>query len=414
MLRNLSADSKLIFKNLSYLSLMRFFNIGFKFLLVAYLIRILGKNNYGLVTWLDSVIQYFLMIINFGFDIYATKYIVDFKNNKNKINEIVSSIYTIKFILFITSIASILIISNFNEFFPYHKLLLLYIFCGIGEVLFPLWYFQGKENLKPATLIVFISRLFLIITTLIFVTEDSDVFNYISLLVLSSGIMGVLGFFYVYKYYNFKFIRVSLKTQFVYFKESFPFFLGIFLSLIFNSGTIFLIGKFCSLDQVSGFDLSLKIVLVGVIPFQMLQQAVFPTLSRTRNKKMLKKIILGSLILGSIIGLAIFLLSSKLILLLGGKSMLEYASTLQTLSILEPFVAVTFILGSCSLVAFGHFKEYNFSLISTSIIYLILLIVLYFLGLINFWNLIYLRIFGDVLMVLIRLYFSIKKGLINY
>jgi PST family polysaccharide transporter len=72
-------------------------------------------------------------------------------------------------------------------------------------------------------------------------------------------------------------------------------------------------------------------------------------------------------------------------------------------------VALTFILGTCSLVAFGFYKEYNISLIATSVIYIIILIVLYYFDLINFWNLIYLRVFGDVLMALIRFYFSIKK-----
>ncbi len=239
-------------------------------------------------------------------------------------------------------------------------------------------------------------------------------FNYVLLIVLSSVIMGVLGFLFIFKYYSFKFFWVSFKTQFIHFKESFPFFLGLFLSLVFNSGTIFLIGKFCRLDQVSGFDLSLKIVMVGIIPFQMLQQAVFPTLSRTRNKKMLKKFVLGSLIAGSIIGLIIFIFAAKLILLLGGESMVEYTSTLKTLSILEPFVAVTFILGSCSLVAFGYFKEYNFSLISTSVVYLIILLALYFFNLINFWNLVYLRVFGDVLMVIIRLYYTYKRKIIFF
>lgn len=412
MLRSVSTDNKIILKNFSYLTLMKFFNIGFRFILVAYLIRVLGKNNYGLATWLDSIIQYFLMIINFGFDIYATKYIIDFKNNKNKINEVVSAIFIIKLILFIGSIIAVFIIGSSNEFSAYKELLFLYIFCGIGEVLFPLWYFQGKENLKPATFIVFISRLFLIIATIFFVTKTDDVYYYILFLVLSSAIMGILGIVFIYKYYDFKFIWVPFKKSIVYFKESFPFFLGIFLSLVFNSGTIFLIGKYCRLDQVAGFDLSVKIVMVGFIPFQMLQQAVFPTLSRTKNKKLLKKLISRSIILGCIIGIVIFILSSNLILWFGGESMMEYVSTLKTLSILEPFVAATFILGSCSLVAFGYIKEYNFSLISTSVIYLIILLVLYFFNLINFWNLVYLRVFGDVLMVIIRLYYTYKRKII--
>jgi len=406
---SITKDGRIILKNFSYLSLMRLFNIGFKFLIIAYLIRVIGEKNYGLITWLDSIIQYFLMIINFGFNIYAAKYIVDYKDDKKKLDEIVSSIYILKGILLIGSVLCILLISNFNDFIEYRKLLILFILIGVGEVLFPIWYFQGKENLKPATLIVFLSRLILVICILIFITTEEDIVTYIVLSVLSSFIMGLFGLFYIIKNYQIKLKLIPLEKLWYYFKESFPFFLGRFLSLVFNFGTIFLIGKYCLLEQVAGFDLSIKIVMVAVIPFDMLQQAVFPTLARTLNKIMLKKLIFASIIFGTLLGILFYFLADQFILLLGGETMTIFTPTLQVLSMLIPFIALTFILGSCGLVAFGWYKEYNRSLISTSIIYLIILILLYYFDLVSFWNLIYLRVFGDVLMCAIRTYYLIDR-----
>ncbi len=405
-------DHRIIAKNFSYLSLMRFINIGFKFFLIAYLIRVLGEKNYGLVTWLDSVIQYFLMIINFGFNIYAAKYIVDYKNDSTKINEIVSSIYVIKTILFILSLLIVVCLSFLSDFSSYKEALVLFIFCGIGEVLFPIWYFQGKENLKPATIIVFISRLLLVLGVLLLVKSTNHVIEYIAILVLSSLLMGLVGVIYIFIHYNVKFISIPFEKLVFYVKEAFPFFLGRFLSLVFNFGTIFLIGKYCLLEQVSGFDVCLKIIMVSVIPFEMLQQAVFPTLARTKDKKLLKKLVIGSFLLGLLIGLIILFLSDKLILLFGGEVMLEFVSTLKVLTILAPFVALTFILGSCSLVAFGYYKEYNISLIGTSIAYMLILLVLFALDIITFWNLVYLRVFGDVLMCFVRFYYSIKRKIL--
>jgi PST family polysaccharide transporter len=122
---------------------MRAINIGFKFFLVAYLVRVLGNHNYGLVTWLDSVIQFFLMFINFGFNVFAAKYIVDNKSDTKKINEITSSILTIKLLFFLVSFIAVYAMS-FSESFSSHKnLFLLFIVSGLGEVLFPIWYFQG-------------------------------------------------------------------------------------------------------------------------------------------------------------------------------------------------------------------------------------------------------------------------------
>ena len=388
---------------------MKFFNIGIKIILAAYLIRILGDEKYGLITWLDSVIQYFIMIVNFGFNIYAAKYIVENKKDPKKINEIISSIYIIKGVLFIFSIVCILILGNFETFYNYKQLLLLLMFCGIGEVMFPVWFFQGVENLKPATIIVFLTRLFLLLGTIFFVTSKEHLISYVILFVISSFLMGLLGVIYLFRYYKIKVTLIPLKILKVYFSESIPFFVGRFLSLVFNFGTIFFIGKFCLLEQVSGFDTSLKIIMLGVIPFEMLQQAVFPTISRTKNKKLLKNLVYLSIVVGTIVGFLIFLLSEYFMFWFGGEEMLVFSLTLQFLALLCPFVALTFILGTCSLVAFGFFREYNFSLIFTSLIYILILVVLYFTNNITFWNLIYLRVFGDVLMVLIRLYYSIKR-----
>ena len=409
MFKNINSNYQIILKNFSYLTLMKFFNIGIKIVLAAYLIRVLGTEKYGLITWLDSVIQYFIMIVNFGFNIYAAKYIVENKNNTNKISEIVSSIFIIKGLLFVLSIICILILGNFETFYDYRQLLFLLMFCGIGEVLFPVWFFQGIENLKPATIIVFLTRLFLLICTIVFVTTEDNLLTYILLFVASSVSMGFLGIYYLFKQYEIKITLLSFAKLKMYFTESLPFFIGRFLSLVFNFGTIFFIGNFCLLEQVTGFDTSLKIIMLGVIPFEMLQQAVFPTISRTKNKKLLKNLVYLSLIVGSIIGIFIFLMADYFMIWFGGDELLLFSETLKTLTILCPFVALTFILGTCSLVAFGFYKEYNFSLIFTSIIYILILIVLYFTNQINFWNLIYLRVFGDVLMVLIRLYYSLKR-----
>uniref|UniRef100_UPI0040484968 oligosaccharide flippase family protein n=1 Tax=Polaribacter sp. TaxID=1920175 RepID=UPI0040484968 len=412
--RKLNKDNSTIVKNLSYLTLMRFFNIGFKFLIVAYLIRVLGEKTYGLLTWLDSIIQYFLMFINFGFNIYAAKYIVEFRKDHDKINEVVSSIITIKALLFIISVFLVVGISMLDDFSNYAVLFNLLILIGIGEVLFPIWFFQGVENLKPATIIVFFSRLLMILGTLAFVQAEHDAIYYVAMLVISSTLMGVYGIFHMHKFYKIKLIRVSASKLYYFIKESFPFFAGRFLSLVFNFGTIFLIGKFCNFEMVAGFDLALKVIMVGVIPFEMLQQAVFPTLVRTKNKSFLIKLTKGAFFLGLIVGLLVYLFANEIIFVFGGAQMLSYALVLQFLAIMTPFVALTYILGTCSLVAFGHFKEYNLSLISTSIIYLVVIIVLYSFDLINFWNLIYLRIFADILMCLIRFYYSFRKKVFVY
>ncbi len=409
MFNRLSTDNEIILKNLSYLTFIRFFNIGIKFFLVVYLVRILGEISYGILTWSDSIIQFFLLLINFGFNIYAAKYIVKNRNKREKINEITSSIFLIKIALFILSYIILFFLSFLGTFEIYKNILFLMLLMGIGEIFFPIWYFQGIEKLKPATFIVVFSRTLLVIGTLIWVKSSQDLILHVLLIVLTNLLLGILGYLTLVKYYNFVFKRVKMKVLIQFIKEAYMFFLGLFLSLTFNFATIFLIGIYFTMDYVTGFDIALKIVLVAIIPFDILQQAVFPTISRNKNKNFLKKLLMLSFLSGLFLLIILYFFSGQLLTLFGGDEMIKYQNVLKALALIVPFVAVTFILGTCTLVAFGYNREYNISLIISSVLYLIIVLVLVLFNKITFWNLIYLRIFSDIVLASIRLYYTFRR-----
>tara|TARA_B100000768_G_C11251375_1_gene364243 strand:- start:227 stop:1465 length:1239 start_codon:yes stop_codon:yes gene_type:complete len=411
MFKKIGSDNLIILKNLSFLSILRFFNIGVKFLLVAYLVRVLGKFNYGVLIWTDSIIQYFIIFINFGFNVYAAKYIVDNRDSKVELNKITSSVFTIKAAIFLLSLLILYLLSFFDTFSSYKEYLFFMLLMGIGEVLFPIWYFQGVEKLKLATYITVFSRTLLVLGTLFLVTNSEDLIIHIYLIVFSSILMGVLGLYILVKKFNFSFIWVGLETIFKILKDAYMFFLGRFLSLTFNFMTIFLIGVFYTMDYVSGFDIALKIVLVCVIPFDMLQQAVFPTITRNKDKTLIKKLIVLSVGFGVLLSILLYFFSIELLQLFGGVEMIEYSAILKTLAIIPPFVALTFILGTCTLVAFGFDKEFNQSLIISSLIYIFIISILFLMNSLTFWNLIYLRVFSDIVLALIRVFFVYKRNL---
>lgn len=412
MIKKITSDNLIILKNLSFLSILRFFNIGIKFLLVTYLIRVLGKVNYGVLTWLDSVIQYFIIFINFGFNVYAAKYIVENRTSVSNLNKITSTIFSVKLILYAISFIILYVISFLDPFSAYKNYLWLFLIMGFGEVFFPIWYFQGVEKLKLATYITVFSRSILVIGTLLFVVSPDDLKIHIYLIVFSSVLMGILGYVTLIRQFNFSFVWVSKNEILKLIKEAYLFFLGRFLSLTFNFMTIFLIGVFYTMDYVGGFDVALKIVLVCIIPFDMLQQAVFPTITRNKDKALIRKLIFFSVSFGVLLSIILFFFSKELLQLFGGVGMIEYNDVLKTLAIIPPFVALTFMLGTCTLVAFGYNKEFNQSLIISSLIYIIIALILFSFGKLSFWNLIYLRVFSDIILALIRVFFVKKLNIL--
>jgi PST family polysaccharide transporter len=398
-----------IAQNFFYFGVVKFANIVSKYLLLGYLVRTLGEQGYGILTWVDSFTQYFLILVNFGFDMYVAKYIVENKESKTKINEIISTVLTIKTLLFIIGFVLVGLFSLNAEIAKHIHLIFLMLGMGIGEILFPIWYFQGIEKMKPIAIVSVVSRTLLVVLTLLFVNNTHDLIIYVLILVVTNLVWGGLGFYFLVKIAKFEFILVPFAVLKHYFKEGYLFFLGRFSTLFLNFGTIFLIGYFCSKSLVSGFDIASKILFAFVFPFEVIQQAVFPSIVRTRSKVFLQKLMLFTFCSSLFFAGIIFYFSVEFMTFFGGTQMAKYASLLELLVVLIPVISCSIVMGSCSLVAFGALKEYNYALLFSCLLYVCVVMLLYVLNQISFANLIVLRIGVDVFMVVVLFYFAFKR-----
>ncbi|MCF6139757.1 oligosaccharide flippase family protein [Flavobacterium sp. K77] len=398
-----------IAQNFFYFGVVKFANIVSKYLLLGYLVRTLGEQGYGILTWVDSFTQYFLILVNFGFDMYVAKYIVENKENKSKINEIISTVLTIKTLLFIIGFVLVGLFSLNAEIAKHIHLIFLMLCMGIGEILFPIWYFQGIEKMKPIAIVSVVSRTLLVVLTFLFVNNTHDLVRYVLILVVTNLVWGGLGFYFLVKIAKFEFVLVPCTVLKHYFKEGYLFFLGRFSTLFLNFGTIFLIGYFCSKSLVSGFDIASKILFAFVFPFEVIQQAVFPSIVRTKSKVFLQKLMLFTFCSSLLFAVIIFYFSVEFMTFFGGTQMSKYSSLLELLVVLIPVISCSVVLGSCSLVAFGALKEYNYALLLSCMLYVCVVMLMYFLDQISFANLITLRIGVDVIMVLVLFYFAFKR-----
>lgn len=398
--------------NFFYIGLFKFLNIGSKYILVGYLIRILGENGYGVLTWVDSIVQYFIMLINFGFDLYAAKYVVENKNNPQKLNEVISSIYYIKSILFLICFLFLIPLSFNTQINIYLNLILLMLILGIGEVLMPIWFFQGIEKMKSVTILTFVTKTLLILLTVFFIKNTFDLNLYIVFLVITNVFWGIFGFLKMKNEIQFEFISISKTTLIKYLREGYFFFIGKVSTFIFNMGTLFIIGYFYSKGNVAGFDIAIKIVFVFIIPFEVLQQAIYPRFVRGINKLVVKKILIYSLVISTIIAIFTYIFSEKILQIFGGVTMIKYNFILPLVLPLIPIVSTTIILGNCIMVAKGFYKEYNRSLIVTALIFVLLIFILRILDNLSIMNIIYVRVLADIILLSIRFYYCIKYRLI--
>jgi polysaccharide transporter, PST family len=412
MLKNIKFTQKNLLSNFFYIGVLKFLNIGSKFFLVGFLIRVLGVSGYGILTWVDSIVQYFIMLINFGFDLYAAKYVVENKNNPKRLNEIISTIYCIKGILLFISFVFLIPLSLNSQINIYINLIFLMMFIGFGEVLTPIWFFQGIEKMKTITIITFFTKLIFILFTFYFIKNSNDIQLYILFLVSTNFICGGFGFLMMKKEIGFKFVTVSFVSMKNYLKEGYLFFIGKISSFLFNFGALFLTGYLFAKSQVAAFDIAIKIIFVFIIPFEIVQQALFAPIVRGVSKSTLQKITIATFAISICTAFMLYLFSENVIVLFGGLEMYKYTYVLDYVLILIPIVSLTIVLGNCILVAKGYYKEYNWSLLVSATIFVVLLFILYVISELNFINVILIRVFADFIQLAIRVYFNFKYKLI--
>ena len=119
----------------------------------------------------------------------------------------------------------------------------------------------------------------------------------------------------------FRLVDVSILKK--YFIESVPFFISR-LSVLLNSGMAKLIcGTFFSMQSVAAFDVAQKVATTSFVPVQMINQSVFPHISRTLDRKFIHHCFKLILVISFLISGGIFLLAPFIIAFFAGENMPE-------------------------------------------------------------------------------------------
>ncbi|MBN2286925.1 MAG: oligosaccharide flippase family protein [Tissierellales bacterium] len=325
-----------------------------------YLIRVLGKETYGLVVFAQAIIAYLVIFISFGFNLSATRQISIHRNNRAKTEEIVSSIITLKGILFFISIliliCLILVVPQIKENWLLYTLSM---YLCLYEFVFPIWYFQGIEQMKYITVLNLISRGSFVILIFLLIKSPADYLWVPALNGIGSIFSCFLALLIIFRLHKIKF-RLQTQNKLIhYLKESIPFFISNISGQVYVKANKVLIGAFLGMTEVAYYDLAEKVVTVLKIPQGLLGQVIYPKISRDKDKKFLRKIFRFSFVFNTLLFSIVVIYAKKIVLILGGTNMgIEAVYVLQILLITIPIIAINSYYVIQLLLPFGFQKEY--------------------------------------------------------
>jgi PST family polysaccharide transporter len=360
-----SETKKRLFENFLSLSILQGLNYILPLITLPYLVRVLGPEKYGLIAFAQAFIGYFMILTDYGFNLSATREISINREDKRKVSEIFSSVLTIKFFLCILSfliLVSLLFIPKFKKDW------LVYVFTFgmvLGNVLFPVWFFQGMEKMRYITILNIVAKSIFTVCIFIFIKKMSD-FVYVPLInSLGYLVAGMLSLRIVFINFAVKFVIPSLEGIKHQLKEGWHIFISTVAISLYTISNTFILGLFTNNTIVGYYAAAEKIVRVVQSMLTPISQTVYPYISKLASeskekalnfiKKLLKIIGLGSFI----ISFLIFIFSSQIVYILLGSQFQNSIIVLKILASLPLIIGVATVYATLFLLGFGYIKQWK-------------------------------------------------------
>src|SRR5450755_1807771 len=129
----------------------------FPLITMPYLLRVLGPSVWGSVAFVSSLGEFIVLVIEFGFNLSATREIAQSRHLPRKCSRVMAGVIGAQALLASASVSAAWLASRYIPLLRDNPhLLWAGVFYGVFQGMNPLWFFQGLERLRLlATLEIF-------------------------------------------------------------------------------------------------------------------------------------------------------------------------------------------------------------------------------------------------------------------
>lgn len=271
--------------NFLYQSLYQLTLIILPIITIPIVSRALGPSGIGTWNYVNSIVNYFVLIGGLGLVNYGVREISLVRKDKFQLSK---KFWELEFFNIFFSGITLIIFILFSFLVKYKMLFLTQSFT-ILSVLFDItWFFGGLEDFKKITFSNIFIKLISFVLIVLLIKKPQDIYMYF--LIQSLSILASRGVLWFFLYDKIKFVKVKIKDVLQHLLPALNFFLAKVGSTIFSNLNKTILGLTATMHVVGIYSNSLTMVMMATSLVNSLNIVMIPRMSDL-NKRDEKKMV---------------------------------------------------------------------------------------------------------------------------
>ncbi len=352
--------------NILSLGFLQALNFGVTLLTLPYLTRVFGVSIWGKIVFAQLIIGYMVWISNWGFYLGAARKVSVNRLDKRKLSTIFSVTFTAQCLLTFFTFFVFFILLSFSSLTSDENFIFLTV-SGllIGNLLTPLWFFNGLEKIRESALIQISAKILAIPFIFIFVQNKKDVVTYLLINSFSAIIFGVLSIGWILKSGLIRWNAPRLSSVLKVIHDDFHLFTSALWGNLNSSLVPTFLGIFSGSVELGYYNIADRARGAAITILHPISHALFPRMCHLHhyNKKyaivLLKRIALLLIFFSLCMSIGLLIFPRSILMLIGGNDYLKGTNTLMWISFTPLFSTISAFIIHQILIPVGEGRLYN-------------------------------------------------------
>lgn len=344
-------------------------------IVLPYLSRILSPTKFGVIAFAQSFMYYFMVLADYGFGLTATRSIAIHSDDPKAVSRIFSSVTVCRFLLMAFGFVAMMTIVLATPKMRQNWILFPICYMGVlGDVLFPIWLFQGLQKMQHVAMRDLTAKTLSLIAIFALVHSDRDYILAAALQPAGMVVSGLASLVALPRVIAIRFHWPSWSEVRSQFREGWGVFLSLAANTTYTSTNLVLLGLVAPPATLAYFFNAFRVTVAIRSLVSPLVTAVYPHISYIANRsgrdaaRFLRRYALLLSAPFFLVSLGLFIFAPLLVRIVFGP---KYAYTAVLLRIMAPGPFV-FALSHCYstyfMLAFGYHKQWSRLILQTAIV----------------------------------------------